>query len=104
MKKYLVQPTNKHEQFAVIPVLKNIPVERGDSILIDKIVRGNKTGKKEFVIVAGFTCNSSSNIPITMWYGDPEYIAKERKFVVFGRPWTEEFQDGIIKIEMPKNY
>lgn len=92
----------------VMPSLKEIKgmekceIKRGDAILIDAIDKGEKTGEKELVIVAGFTYSSNTRPSITLWYGDPEYIVRKKRFVVVGRPFTIEMVKEIVKIEIPK--
>ncbi len=106
----------REKRFRVFASLDKIPnirksginiennVKRGDGILIDVMEKGKNTGKKQLVIVAGFTYEPKTYPSILMWYGDPNYIAKLRKFVVLGQFYTEDSAKEIIKIEMPERF
>lgn len=82
--------------------MENCEIKRGDAVLIDVIKRGNKTGEKELVIIAGFTHNLNVYPHATLWYGDPKYISQKKEFVVVGRPFTVEMMKEIVKINIPK--
>lgn len=104
---FMAESTGRKE-IKLIPSLEKVlaiskcSIKRGDGILIDVMEEGKKTGKKEFVVVAGFTYHPEGNPSVIIWYGDPEDIVREKKFLVVGRFFTEELQKEIIKIEMPK--
>lgn len=103
-----VSASESGELIKLIPSLDGITnkgecdIKRGDVILIDVTEKGKKTGKKELVIVAGFTHHPGVSPSTTIWYGDAEHFAQRRGLIVIGRFFTEEFKKGIIKAKIPE--
>lgn len=116
MVEFFVEETLSGKFVSVMPSLDAIPdlfikenkinrmlaLKRGDCVLIDEIDSGKKTGKKEFVIVAGYTYHPDSYPHLLIYYGEPHEIEKKGKFVVTGQSYTAEFDKRSVRIEIPK--